>query len=56
MPIGAIAMLEAEFAANEQLRFWPKGAVSCQRDFTSIEWSAAGIVAPAPAKPWWKIW
>jgi len=55
MPDGVIPMLEAEFAADERLRFWPKGAVSCPGDFTSIEWSAESV-APAPLKPWWKIW
>lgn len=56
MPSGAIAVLETEFGGNEHLRFWPGGSVSCQRDFTAINWSVVAIAPPPPAKPWWKIW
>lgn len=57
MPVGAIALVESALPANEHLRFWPKGAISCQQCFTSIEWSAAAAPPPPPPKPpWWKIW
>ncbi len=56
-PEGVIAWLERTLPANEHRRFWPKGAVSCQRCFTSIEWSdIEPTPAPPAKKPWWRIW
>jgi len=56
-PLAAMDLIQSEFSANANLRFWPNGAVSCSADWTGISWNSPQVESPPlpPKKPWWKL-
>lgn len=56
-PCETIARIQSKFSTNANLRFWPKGAVSCSADWVGVNWnsSQADPPPPSPKKPWWKL-